>query len=59
MAKTVGLPVAIAVRKVLKGEIALTGVHIPTKAEIYDPVLDELETQGIVFEEREVEPSFY
>lgn len=59
MAKTVGLPVAIAVRKVLKGEIALTGVHIPNKAEIYNPVLDELETQGIVFEEREVEPSFY
>jgi saccharopine dehydrogenase-like NADP-dependent oxidoreductase len=59
MAKTVGLPVAIAVRKILKGEIALTGVHIPTLAAIYDPVLDELETQGIVFEEREVEPSFY
>ena len=59
MAKTVGLPVAIAVRKILKGEITLTGVRIPTMAEVYNPVLDELETQGIVFEEREVEPSFY
>lgn len=40
-------------------DVTLTGVQIPNKAEVYDPVLDELETQGIVFEEREVEPSFY
>ncbi len=59
MAKTVGLPVAIAVRKMLKGEIALTGVRIPTLPEVYNPVLDELEAEGIVFEEREVDPTFY
>jgi saccharopine dehydrogenase (NADP+, L-glutamate forming) len=59
MAKTVGLPVAIAVRKILSGEIALTGVRIPTMPEVYNPVLDELELEGIKFEDREVEPSFY
>lgn len=59
MAKTVGLPVGIGVRKVLSGEIQLTGVHIPTVAEVYEPVLQELSTQGIEFTEREVKPSFY
>lgn len=59
MAKTVGLPVGIAVRKVLSGEITVTGVVIPTVAEVYNPVLEELQQQGIVFTEREVTPSFY
>ncbi len=59
MAKTVGLPVAIAVRQILNGEITLTGVRIPTMAAVYNPVLDALEKEGIIFEEREVEPSFY
>lgn len=55
MAKTVGLPMAIAARKILKGEIKLTGVQIPVMKEIYEPVLEELETLGIRFEERESE----
>lgn len=52
MARTVSLPAAIAVRLILEEQINLTGVHIPVTPEIYDPVLEELETLGIVFEEK-------
>ena len=55
MSKTVGLPVAIAVKLILTGRLNLTGVHIPTKKEIYMPVLDELEKYGIRFIEEEME----
>ncbi|MCP4545297.1 MAG: saccharopine dehydrogenase [bacterium] len=51
MARTVSLPVAIAVRMILENKINLTGVHIPVIPEIYEPVLAELETLGITFEE--------
>lgn len=51
MAKTVGLPLAIAAKMMLTGQIALKGVHIPTVSEIYDPVLCELEKFGISFKE--------
>ncbi len=51
MAKTVGLPLGIAARLLLNGRISTTGLHIPTIREIYEPVLAELETQGIRFHE--------
>jgi saccharopine dehydrogenase-like NADP-dependent oxidoreductase len=51
MAKTVGLPLAIAVRLLLNGKIKTTGLHIPTLPDIYEPVLQELETHGISFSE--------
>jgi len=55
MARTVGLPAAIGARKILEGEINLTGVHIPVLPEIYEPVLGELERLGIAcVEETEV-----
>lgn len=53
MAKTVGLPVAIAAKMVLNGKITRRGVLMPLAPEIYDPVLDELEHLGIVFSETE------
>jgi saccharopine dehydrogenase-like NADP-dependent oxidoreductase len=56
MAKTVGLPLGIAARLVLEGRIDLTGLHIPIVPELYEPVLRELEEQGIGFE-RTCEPS--
>ena len=59
MSKTVGLPLAIAAKMILKGKINLTGVHVPIKKEIYEPVLEELSTTGLKFNEREVEPTFY
>jgi saccharopine dehydrogenase-like NADP-dependent oxidoreductase len=55
MAKTVGLPLGIAAKLILNGTIDLTGLHIPTKKEIYEPVLKELEENGIKFNE-EIKP---
>ena len=54
MAKTVGLPVAIATLKILNGEITTSGVQIPIKKEVYEPILKELEENGIVFKEKHV-----
>jgi saccharopine dehydrogenase-like NADP-dependent oxidoreductase len=51
MAKTVGLPLAIAAKMILKGELNETGLMIPTKKSIYKPVLLELEKYGIAFKE--------
>ncbi len=51
MAKTVGLPLGIATKLILNGTIQLKGLHIPTKKEIYVPVLKELEEHGIKFHE--------
>ena len=59
MAKTVGLPVAIAARMILNGRITTPGVHIPISKEIYTPILEELQQQGIVFEERNGEYQGY
>ncbi len=55
MAKTVGLPVAIATLKILKGEIKTPGVQLPITKEVYEPILKELEDYGINFKEKEVE----
>jgi saccharopine dehydrogenase (NADP+, L-glutamate forming) len=54
MAKTVGLPVAIATKLILNGEIKSTGVKIPTTKDIYNPVLKELSGNGINFIEEEI-----
>jgi saccharopine dehydrogenase-like NADP-dependent oxidoreductase len=54
MAKTVGLPVAIATLKILNGEIQTTGVQLPTAKEVYLPILEELEQYGVVFKEFDV-----
>ncbi len=53
MAKTVGLPVAIATSLILKQKIKSKGVQIPTIKEIYKPILKELENNGINFIENE------
>ena len=54
MSKTVGLPVAIATLKILKGEIKTPGVQLPISKEVYEPILEELERYGVVFKEIEV-----
>jgi len=51
MAKTVGLPLAIAADLLLEGRISVRGVVIPTAKEIYEPVLDELRKYDIRFTE--------
>jgi saccharopine dehydrogenase-like NADP-dependent oxidoreductase len=53
MARTVSLPAAVAVRLILQGKIALTGVRIPVMPEVYLPVLAELEGLKIVCHETE------
>ena len=54
MAKTVGLPVGIATLKILNGEITTPGVQMPISKEVYEPILKELEENGIVFHEKKV-----
>ncbi|MBY8962923.1 saccharopine dehydrogenase NADP-binding domain-containing protein [Flavobacterium sp. D11R37] len=54
MAKTVGLPVAMAALQILNGNITLKGVQLPIYKEIYEPILKELEEFGVVFNEKHV-----
>jgi saccharopine dehydrogenase (NADP+, L-glutamate forming) len=39
----------------LNGEIALKGVTLPIQPEVYNPILDELETFDIRFVEKELQ----
>ncbi len=54
MAKTVGLPVAIATLAILNEKITTPGVQIPINREVYEPILKELEDYDIQFKETEV-----
>jgi len=51
MARTVGLPVAIAALNVLDGRVAIRGVAGPTDSSIYRPVLMGLEEAGLGMKE--------
>jgi len=51
MAKTVGLPLGIATRLLLDGEIKDRGVMIPVASSLYEPILRELESLGIAMTE--------
>ena len=53
MAKTVGLPVGIATLKILKNKINTPGVHLPISREVYQPILQELQENGIIFKEKQ------
>ena len=55
MARTVGLPIAMACKLVLNQRIQEPGVLLPLKSYIYEPILDELEKHGVVFQDTEVE----
>ena len=52
MAKTVGLPLGIMASLLLREKIMLTGLKVPIEKEIYEPVLAELEKEGIRFHEQ-------
>jgi len=54
MAKTVGLPVAMAALLILNGKITKPGVQLPIHKEVYEPILRELEDYGIHFVETEI-----
>ncbi len=47
MARTVSLPAAIGTHMILQGKITRPGVCIPVAADIYEPILAELETLDI------------
>lgn len=52
MAKTVGLPLGIIASLLLREKIKSTGLKVPIEKEIYQPVLAELEKEGIRFHEQ-------
>lgn len=49
MAKTVGLPTAMAAKMLLDGEIEAKGLLGPFTKEIYGPILERIKAEGIVF----------
>jgi saccharopine dehydrogenase (NADP+, L-glutamate forming) len=51
MAKTVGLPLGIAAKLILEGNLKQRGLHLPTSKNIYLPVLAELDKLGVNFKE--------
>jgi saccharopine dehydrogenase-like NADP-dependent oxidoreductase len=53
MAITVGLPLAITTKLFLQGKIKRSGIVLPITQDFYKPVLDELKTFGISFDEKE------
>ena len=54
MSLTVGLPLAMVARRILEGEYREKGVQLPIIPGIYNPVLKELEENGIRFVEEEI-----
>jgi saccharopine dehydrogenase (NADP+, L-glutamate forming) len=55
MGKTVGIPLAIAVKNLINGTIKQKGLLLPVIPEIYEPILEELENEfGIRFIEEEI-----
>ncbi len=57
MSHLVGLPLAIAAKQFLTGNIDLVGLHIPILAKVYEPILAELEQLGVIFSEQITELS--
>jgi saccharopine dehydrogenase-like NADP-dependent oxidoreductase len=52
MSRTVGFPAAIGARLILEGRVPAAGVQVPVLPEIYDPILEELASLGVRFEEK-------
>ena len=54
MAKTVGLPLALAAVTFLKGELQMKGLKVPIHSTIYKAILPKLKALGIHFQESEI-----
>ena len=52
MSKLVGLPLGIFTKLVMVRKINTTGVQIPVKKEVYEPVMKELNSLGVRFYEK-------
>ncbi len=59
LAKVIGFTCGAAAKAVLLGSIKIKGLHIPVVREIYDPILNELEDQGISFHMTEKKEVLY
>jgi saccharopine dehydrogenase-like NADP-dependent oxidoreductase len=53
MSKTVGMPIAFAVERMIRGEIKERGVRLPILPELYLPILEDLKKIGVAFTESE------
>ena len=51
MSKTVGMPIAFATELILQNKIEARGVLMPTRKEVYQPILQRLEDIGMHFKE--------
>uniref|UniRef100_A0A8C7EJ88 Aminoadipate-semialdehyde synthase n=1 Tax=Neovison vison TaxID=452646 RepID=A0A8C7EJ88_NEOVI len=49
MAKTVGLPTAMAAKMLLDGEIKAKGLMGPFSKDIYGPILERIKAEGIIY----------
>ncbi len=54
MARAVSLPPAIAAKLILEGKITNKGVCIPSTKEMYQPILEEMETLGFAFKKETI-----
>lgn len=54
MSRAVSLPPAIAARLILEGKIKGKGVCLPSTKEMYDPILEEMETFGFSFKKETI-----
>lgn len=54
MAKTVGVPVAIAAQRILSGEIATKGLVLPVEKSVYQQILEALKDVGFQLKEESV-----
>jgi saccharopine dehydrogenase-like NADP-dependent oxidoreductase len=54
MASAVSLPPAIAAKLILEGKITSKGVCIPSTKEMYEPILEEMETFGFSFKKEKI-----
>lgn len=55
MSKTVGMPIFFAAEMMLQDKMAESGIVLPLKKEIYEPILKKLEGIGVVFHEKTIE----
>ena len=54
MARAVSLPPAIATKLILEKKITRKGVCMPSTKEMYEPILEEMETLGFSFKKQTV-----
>lgn len=54
MARAVSLPPAIATKLILEGKIINKGVCMPSTREMYEPILEEMETFGFAFKKETI-----